>query len=247
MTRPGSPARAGALSASASSTVTPSGAAARAWARPAWSVSSTRRVEIGDEVAEPGGGLAGIERRVELAGLQDAQERHDEGDAGLEHQRHGCGAGAEAVEERVRHLVGGGVQLGVAQRAAGRLDGEAVGMRPRHLREARGDRLLDLGRGERHEAPRSGAGVRSRAFACTHDAAMMSRRGARRQVLRNSLRRPEAPRRLGQPGALRTAYFMLSIPAWAIWASCWDVTPETPTPPMILPSATIGMPPSSTL
>src|SRR4029453_11444890 len=42
-------------------------------------------------------------------------------------------------------------------------------------------------------------------------------------------------------------YFIASMPAWAIWASCWEVTPETPTEPMILPSATMGMTPSRTL
>ena len=57
------------------------------------------RVQVGDEIAEPGGGLAGIERRVELARLQHAQERHDERDAELERERHGLGVRAEAVEE----------------------------------------------------------------------------------------------------------------------------------------------------
>src|SRR5438105_5975545 len=37
------------------------------------------------------------------------------------------------------------------------------------------------------------------------------------------------------------------MPAWAVWASCWEVTPDTPIDPMILPSWTIGMPPSRTL
>jgi hypothetical protein len=36
-------------------------------------------------------------------------------------------------------------------------------------------------------------------------------------------------------------YFMASMPAWAIWASCCEVTPDTPTEPMILPSTTMGM------
>ena len=54
---------------------------------------------------------------------------------------------------------------------------------------------------------------------------------------------PRRRRALPRPGS----YFSASMPAWAIWASCCEVTPETPMPPMILPSTTIGMPPSSTL
>jgi hypothetical protein len=45
----------------------------------------------------------------------------------------------------------------------------------------------------------------------------------------------------------RIGYFSASIPALAICASCADVTPDTPIAPMILPSTTIGMPPSSGL
>src|SRR6058998_3119643 len=43
------------------------------------------------------------------------------------------------------------------------------------------------------------------------------------------------------------SYFRLSAPAFAIWASCCEVTPETPMLPMSLPSTTIGTPPSSGL
>jgi multiple sugar transport system permease protein len=42
-------------------------------------------------------------------------------------------------------------------------------------------------------------------------------------------------------------FFSASIPACATCASCAEVTPETPMPPMTLPSARIGMPPSSML
>src|SRR5262249_39052217 len=49
------------------------------------------------------------------------------------------------------------------------------------------------------------------------------------------------------PTGERANYFRASAPAWAIWASCWDVTPETPMAPMILPPTTIGIPPSSML
>jgi NAD(P)H-dependent flavin oxidoreductase YrpB (nitropropane dioxygenase family) len=51
----------------------------------------------------------------------------------------------------------------------------------------------------------------------------------------------------GRGPAADACYFSASIPAWAICASCCDVTPDTPTLPTILPSTTMGMPPSSTL
>jgi len=48
--------------------------------------------------------------------------------------------------------------------------------------------------------------------------------------------------------SVRPRHFVrASMPAWAVWASCWEVTPDTPIDPMILPSWTIGMPPSRTL
>src|SRR4051812_28128026 len=47
------------------------------------------------------------------------------------------------------------------------------------------------------------------------------------------------------PPKVRHRYFNASIPARAIWASCDDSTPDTPTAPTILPSAMIGKPPSS--
>ena len=41
------------------------------------------------------------------------------------------------------------------------------------------------------------------------------------------------PGRLFGRGTERPRYFSASTPAWPIWASCWEVTPETPIPPTI--------------
>jgi len=42
------------------------------------------------------------------------------------------------------------------------------------------------------------------------------------------------------------SYFSASIPAFATCPSCGALPPETPTAPMILPSTTMGIPPSIT-
>ena len=97
-----------------------------------------------EDVTAPGGRIRRVERQVDLAHLQHAEDRADEGGAVLEQQGDRLLSVAPLGQDRSRYPVRGSVEIGVGQLVGPDLDRESLGVLVDLALEASRDRLLDL-------------------------------------------------------------------------------------------------------
>src|SRR5262245_1483020 len=109
------------------------------------------RARVFEEVPQAIARVTGVQNDVELACLQDGEDRRDDCCALVEHQRDRLGAGAATRENRAGEGVGNAIQLLESQTRGVGLYRRTLAMLLHLTRKALRDRTVEIARGKRRE------------------------------------------------------------------------------------------------